>query len=172
MELEDEIMDALSCNNLFGKDENYVIKKLSNSLGIKSKRIENALKKLQKSKNISVIDGKFVKNNQFVEKNKTFENLTQIGTIIKNGDNFAVKLRGYENKFCGITNTKMAKDNVGKTCLIKLNNNSDAVLLGEVQDVYGFADDPISENIAIAAKYGFSNKFSEDVLNEASASGY
>ena len=63
--------------------------------------------------------------------------------------------------------TDIIKNSVGKRCcceLNKLGKNYQA----DLKQVFGEIDDPISENIAIAYKYGFEKHFSQTVLDEVS----
>ena len=63
------------------------------------------------------------------------------------------------------------KELVGRKIKIKLNyadvsltKNKNNAIIGTVEKVYGYAGDPIIENVTIAEQYGFSSEFSDAVM--------
>ena len=184
MKLENQLFITLENENLFDKEYNFVKNKLSTLFGVKSKEIEKQLKALQTKKLIKIEEGKVVKTqNVFTEVvNKeaepkipgkrdkaSLENELLLGTFVKgaNGE-ICVRLRDSHLPVCKVEQTEKVKNSLGKTCVVKI-NDAQKELSGVVQNIFGLVDDPISENIAIAAKYGFSNKFSQKVIDEARA---
>lgn len=170
MKIDKEILVLLETQKLYGNSYTYVRNKLSNLLGVKNKEIEKYLSNLAKEKEIKIIDDKVTKYTKDFANSKTVIDTTQkvIGTVLQNEDgSIFVKVRGFGERVCDVNQTELAKSSVGKTCLVKILQNTENVLFGNLEEVFGFSDDPISENVAIAAKYGFTNKFSDEVHNEA-----
>ncbi len=169
MELEKEILMLLESEKLYDKNLTVTINKLSNLTGMKKKEIEKKLDFLVRTKKIRLEDDKIQKIVQYETKAPTKRvenNQKAIGTIINQNGTIAVKLRGHNEFVCPLINAESAKNSVGKTCLVKIVFEDDK-MKANLEDVFGFVDDPISENIAIASKYGFTNKFTDAVHNEA-----
>ncbi|MBQ8430695.1 MAG: RNB domain-containing ribonuclease, partial [Clostridia bacterium] len=64
-----------------------------------------------------------------------------------------------------IDNNQIAKDALNKRCCASVKGEI-GKMTGKVEKVFDIVDDPISENIAIAFKYGFTKDFSEEVYKE------
>ena len=180
MKVDNKLLIILENEKLFDKDYNFVKNKLATILGIKSKEVEKQLKVLQSKKIIDFENGKIVKANPSLseiakidpkkittkEKVKA-DNEMFLGTLVKipNGE-IGVKLRDARLPICHVEQTEEVVGSVGKTCVVKVSNKK-GEYFAKVENIFGLADDPISENTAIAKKYGFSNKFPEKVLQEA-----
>lgn len=90
-------------------------------------------------------------------------------TVLKSEQGYLfAKAHNGEFDNCIVLQDDLAKTGVGKTCLVKVTDTRNGYT-GSVEQVFGLVDDPIAENIAIAAKYGFTNKFPKNALNEARA---
>lgn len=90
-------------------------------------------------------------------------------TILKSDQGYLyAKAHNGEFDNCIVLQNDLAKSGIGKTCLIKVTDTRSGYT-GTVEQVFGLVDDPIAENIAIAAKYGFTNKFPKNVVDEARA---
>ena len=172
MKLENQVLIVLESENLFNKPAKFAINKISNLTGAKSKDVEKALKNLHKDKHIT-FENNYIKKPVFVSvETQTDEaeqiDLTQlhIATLVEREGTVFAKLRGINLPPCEIEQTETAKRSVGKTCLVKVKNDGN-IPYADVHEIFGFSDDPISENVAIATKYGFSTKFPEDVLADA-----
>lgn len=66
---------------------------------------------------------------------------------------------------------KETREHLGKKCSLKVTiepTSSKDSGAGVIDKVYGYADDPIVENIAIADSYGFSKEFPAEVMAEVS----
>ena len=182
MKAENSIFITLENENLFDKDYAFVKNKLCTIFGLKAKEVEKQLKILQTKKLIDIENGKIVKSQsiftEVVQANEqqkvhTKKAKTEIkdelllGTFVKQeNDEVVVRLRDRRLPVCKVEQTQEVKNSIGKTCVLKVNGKQKE-LFGEVQNIFGLADDPISENNAIAHKYGFTTKFSEKVLEEA-----
>ena len=182
MKAENSIFITIEKENLFDKDYAFVKNKLCTIFGLKAKEIEKQLKILQTKKLINIEDGKIVKSQNVYketvdkdakEKTPTKRVKTEIkdelllGTFVKSATGeVCVKFRDSHLPVCKVEQTEEVKNSVGKTCLVKV-NDTQKELVGEVQNIFGLVDDPISENVAIAQKYGFSNKFPQNVVEEA-----
>lgn len=70
--------------------------------------------------------------------------------------------------FIIIPQDDVASNANNRRCLleVKPNYNNNEFYFGKIINVYGYADDPITENVAIAKKYGFSKVFSNKVNDE------
>ena len=182
MKLENQIFVTIEKENLFDKEYNFVKNKLCTIFGLKAKEIEKQLKVLQVKKLIDIENRKIVKSQdiftetvQANEQQKVHHTRTKteikdellLGTFVKlESGEIVVKLRDRRLPLCKVELTEKIKNSVGKTCVVKVVGKQKE-LFGEVQNIFGLADDPISEINAIAHKYGFTTKFSEKVLEEA-----
>ncbi len=173
MKLEKKLYIEMVEQNLFNKDFGYVRNKLSKLFGVKGKEIEKALNNLVKEKKIFLDNGKIVlkKVKENLQDENIFENdLTNnqiLGTVVKNESGVMyVKLNSHKLPICEIEQNEIAKKALGKTCLVKI-QKQDKKVTGTILDIFGAVNDPISQNIAIAKKYGFTNKFSPKVIKEA-----
>ena len=94
-----------------------------------------------------------------------------LATVYYNAKGKYYYAKAHKGEFdnCIIFQNDKAKEALGRTCLIKISEAKNQNYIGTIDSVFGFVDDPLSENIAIAAKYGFTNKFDEKVLKEARA---
>ncbi len=62
---------------------------------------------------------------------------------------------------------EISKSAIDHKCIINISNSSDNVIsVGKIEKILGLAGDPITENIAIAYKYGFEKEFPQKVMNE------
>ena len=169
MKIEKKILMLLEMEKLYGGNFTYVRNKISNLLGVKNKEVDKCLSTLIKEKEIKIEDNKVLKyvkyENNFSNSKKVLDTTQKvIGTIIENNGVVAVKVRGFGERICSVNQNDLVKNSVGKTCLVKIMSNMGDSLFGNVEDVFGFSDDPIAENVAIASKYGFTNKFSDEKL--------
>ncbi len=66
---------------------------------------------------------------------------------------------------------KMSKECEGKKCSLKVTvePSTRGSGAGVIEKVYGFADDPIAENVAIADHFGFSKEFPPEVMREVAS---
>ncbi len=66
---------------------------------------------------------------------------------------------------------KEMKDKEGKKCSLRITTEATSKTPGEgvIDKVYGYAEDPIAENRAIADSFGFSKTFPESVMAEVAA---
>ena len=184
-----EVLLAIYKNCGFGKDVDTVANLVAQHLDITFEKAKNAIYTLKSKKGL-FIDNNIVKANDAVTRKlknlkllSTKENKTNINfisnqkTTYKNGDLVLGKIikdkQGFyivepykdtANHFI-IYQTKDIQDNLNKTCLIRIDDIKKQIV--SIVNVFGFSNDPISENVAIATKYGFSTEFPNEVINEA-----
>lgn len=92
-----------------------------------------------------------------------------IGTVIQKDNYYFFKCDDPNVPICVILQNEDAKMAVGKKCSIKftyedINNSSSA--FGVIDKIFGFKEDPIVENRAIAYEYGFTKEFPKEVMDE------
>lgn len=168
MKFENKVLLALETENLFEKTVQEIESALLQKYGYKSAEVIQALSTLTKNNYVKFENNFVVKTQKdltFSERGLKLDGSTKIGTITEVDDKQFVKLRGFGDEQFEISSGDF-KDSIGKTCLVDL-SYKDGKILTTIKDVYGFADDPISENIAIADKYGFTKNFPDEVLDEA-----
>ena len=173
LKLEEKLYIEMVEQNLFNKDFGYVKNKLSKFFGVKAKDIETTLKNLEKQEKIFVDNGKIVLKkvkeelqDKTEDENDLLDNQI-LGTVVKNESGVMfVKLNSNKLPLCEIEQNEIAKKALGKTCLVKI-KKQDKKVTGKILDVFGAVNDPISQNVAIAKKYGFTNKFPSKVIKEA-----
>ena len=184
-----EVLLAIYKNGGFGKDIDSVANLVAKNLDITFDKAKNAIYTLKSKKGLFI-------NNEIVQENiavtnklkrlnlistkqtKTVTNLGHnrkptykngdlvLGKIVKDKQGFYVvePYKDTTNRFI-IYQTKDIQDSVNKTCLIRIDDIKKQIV--SVMNVFGFLNDPISENVAIATKYGFSTDFPKEVINEA-----
>ena len=168
MKFENKILLALEIENLFEKPVKEIQSALLQKYGYKGAEVIDALSVLTSKKYIKFENDKVIKSQKditFSERGLKLDGSTRIGTIVENEGKQFVKLRGFGDEQFEIAGGDF-KDSIGRTCLVDM-AYEDGNIKTVIKDVYGFADDPISENIAIADKYGFTKDFPDGALEEA-----
>lgn len=186
---ENKVLLELYTNDLFGEDIESIASTIAKDFDVSNKKIKDTLFDL-KSKNAIVIkDGVVVENkkktyelekyNLLNKDKKTVEDENDnqqkrletgdmvLCTVMRDSKGF-MYAKAHNGAFdkCMVYHNDMAREGVGKTCLLKITDTKNGYT-GSVEQVFGLVDDPISENIAIAAKYGFTNKFPVNAVKEA-----
>lgn len=184
-----KILIAIYENGGFGQSVGDVIKVVANELNLPEEKVRKFIFAL-KSKNAFFVEDDIIKENASVtkklekfgyisnsveeakkfekpQKNKTLvQDDKVLATITKVGKGY-VNVVPYNDKnseyIVFVEDVKNLQ--VGLSCLIKIGNTQNK--MGELLEVFGHIDDPISENIAIAEKYGFSSEFPIEVIDEA-----
>lgn len=116
----------------------------------------------------------FINNNgkqeAFISKILERENSIILGTVQKTSTGLYVfKPDDKRIPICAIAQDSKAKEALGKKCSLKMLSNEvgkNEHGYGIIDRVFGFAEDPIVENIAIAYKYGFTKEFPAEVMAE------
>lgn len=183
-----EVLLAIYKNGGFGKNVDDVAEIVANRLDISFDKARNAIFTLKSKKGIYIsndivqenkaVTEKLKKLNLLATKLNTVNNISLtpktaykdgdlvLGKIVKDKQGFYV-VEPYKdkiNKFI-IAQTNGIEDSLNKTCLIRIDDIKKQIV--SVVNVFGFSNDPISENIAIASKYGFSTEFPKEVIDEA-----
>lgn len=110
------------------------------------------------------------KNNDFdrnknYDSNFEFSEMLLLGTIKKEkGLYIFVPTKSPDDSYV-LPATKQVVEAENKRVCCKLEEKSNG-FIASLDKVFGAIDDPISENIAIAYKYGFKKEFSNEVMNE------
>lgn len=192
--IENDVLFEIYCNKLFGQDIESASKIIAEDLGISTKRVESVIFDLKKKNAVLIKDGllteSYKKTHELEKRNllpkQQEEKPQKLGddytnykskeinvgdvvlcTILKDKKGL-LYAKPHRNEFdeCVVLKSPLAEQAIGKTCLLKLTDVRHG-FTGVVEQVFGAVDDPIEENIAIATKYGFTNKFPESALNEA-----
>ena len=191
---ENKVLMELYTRQLFNVDIESVSNLVSQDLGVTSKKVRDTLHDLRKKGHIVMKDGFVYESKKKTyelqkhhilpkenEKPKTFDidlrrEPAKVGDMVlatvlynEKGKYYYAKAHKGEFDECVIFQNEKTKEALGRTCLVKITELKGQNYTGKIDSIYGFVDDPISENIAIAAKYGFTNKFPENVLREARA---
>ena len=192
--IENEVLLEIYCNKLFGSDIESAAEIISKDLEMSQKKVESVIYDLKKKNAVLIKDGVLTesyKKTHELEKrdllpkekeqkpqeldddyNNYKSKEIKVGDVVlctilkdKKGLLYA---KPHRNEFdeCVVLKSPLAEQAIGKTCLLKLTDIRHGYT-GVVEQVFGAVDDPIEENIAIATKYGFTNKFPESALNEA-----
>ena len=192
--IENEVLLEIYCNKLFGSDIESAAEIISKDLEMSQKKVESVIYDLKKKNAVLIKDGVLTesyKKTHELEKrdllpkekeqkpqeldddyNNYKSKEIKVGDVVlctilkdKKGLLYA---KPHRNEFdeCIVLKSPLAEQAIGKTCLLKLTDIRHGYT-GVIEQVFGAVDDPIEENIAIATKYGFTNKFPESALNEA-----
>lgn len=92
-----------------------------------------------------------------------------IGVVRKTTRGYVFKPDGEAGVEYYIAQNGVAKDAEGKKCSLEVAQYADTNSLvgtGIIRKTFGFAEDPIAENRAIAYQYGFSKEFPQEVMDE------
>jgi ribonuclease R len=172
-----KIIISLYTEKLYGKSIDEVCTKLSKMFRANKHEIENILEVLSYNGEISIENGKVTNSFSAKKQNNQLEtplkkasfnldgrNLV-LGTIQKEDGIFVFKASKGDLPTIPIPATDDVKNALGQRCCC------DVALKGKyyvanLMQVFGELDDPISENVAIAYKYGFEKQFSKEVLDE------
>lgn len=166
--IRDTLFTLKKKNAIIIKDDVvYENKEKTNELG---KR--HAFSKNYKNEDdVTIENVKLVKPNSYYghKANQLTKGDMLLATVYKqSNDILCAKAHGGEFDGCVISPNELSKNAIGKTCLVKITSTNGGYM-GEVEQVFGLVDDPITENVAIAAKYGFTTKFPQAVIDEARA---
>lgn len=166
-----QILLTIYQKELFNQDFKVVCKILAKELNLSTKDIQNAFYTLEKRNQIKIAHNKVFMGRDFSKQSLDNFNTTNlekklvVGTICEDeGHYFFVPLDKKLNIMQLIATDEVA-NNDGKRCVCEIQNDN----YGEyavLNKVFGNIDDPLSENIAIAYSHGFSNDFSNEVLEE------
>ena len=163
---------AIYSNKLMGKPFKTVCSELSHKFNTSEKHIKKYLYELQQDGRIMISDG-IINSKNYVQKQKDnqmfetndFQNLV-LGVIEKDDKGYYYfKPSATTLPEIPLIATEEVKNSVGKRCCCDIQKRNN-LLNADVKQIFGEIDDPISENIAIAYKYGFQKHFSQDVLDE------
>ena len=188
--LENKVLFELYTKKLFNQNIDAIASAIAIDLDIAEKKVKDVLYTLKNKEAVIIDDDKVVENKdktkvlekrnlisakQPVEDDDEYEIGTKklekddlvLATVFQGKDNILyAKSHNGEFDNCIVFQNELSKNAIGKTCLLKIIDAKNG-FLGSVEQVFGAVDDPIAENIAIAAKYGFTNKFPENVVKEA-----
>lgn len=156
---------ALYTYKLFGESLDKVYGVLSQKLGLNKNQVSQLIINLSK-KGIVEIKDNIITNAKKYNLNNLQQNSLVLGVVNTDGRGYYYfKPSNDALPEIPLVATDIIKNSVGKRCcceLNKLGKNYQA----DLKQVFGEVDDPISENIAIAYKYGFEKHFSPDVMAE------
>ena len=103
---------------------------------------------------------------QVVERQKD----SLIGVVRKTRQGtYVFKPDGEQGVTYAIPQDGVSKEAEGKKCSLKVSmfaSTSDSMGVGSIEKTFGFAEDPIAENRAIAYQFGFSKEFPKEVMDE------
>ena len=188
--IERVVLMDIYCQKYFGQNIDDASQKISQNLGISPKRVREIIFDLRAKNAITVKDNILYENKKNQSVVKSFSKVKKhkvngnegfstkqfkIGeqylcTILKDDDG-KIYAKPHRKSFgnCLLLNDEnLTNDDIGKTCLIEI-KKTDEGIRGEILQTFGFADDPILENVAIAASHGFTTHFQSKVLEEARA---
>ncbi len=184
--LSQMVLLSLYNNNGFDKSIDEMAEIIAGDINLNKEKVKDILYKL-KSKSAFLLDG-----DKIIENKKVTKELQRYGYInntsstwsrnvtrkIHSGDVLLATIKRVEKGFVIVSPREDSKseyvvfdkDNskytVGNTCTFKVKDVANKQ--GTIEQVFGSILDPISENVAIATKYGFSTDFPQEVLGEAS----
>ena len=186
---ENKVLLELYTKNLFGQDIESAANIVAGDFDITVKKAKDVLFDLKNKSAIIIKDDVVFENKKKSyelekhnllnsdkqaekEENNYQQKHIEVGdmvlcTIMKDSKGY-MYAKAHNGVFdnCMVYHNDLARSGVGKTCLLKITDTKNGYT-GSVEQVFGLVDDPIAENIAIAAKYGFTNKFPNAVVGEA-----
>ncbi len=171
MRLTNEILLYLYRKKLFGVDFKTACIQVAKHFKLSPKELKLEVARLQRTGKIALSNGKVVEGKNaphFVAQNVDLftENRKTLlaGSIIKREDEYLFKCLKNGQLYKVVPTDEVIKS-VGKRvcCEIDLREEEPIAVLDKT---FGFAMDPIQENILIAYSYGFTTKFSPEVMQE------
>ena len=173
-DFQNQILDALTSQNLFGKNDNFVIQTLSKLFGVKKKTIISVIADLTSQNKIVTQNGKILSVQKDsatkldVDNFSKFDNIAMVkaGTIKKDG-NGKLYVLTIGNMLCKIENSKLARNNIGKLCVVAIKKKEKFGLSGSVEKVIGDSDNLECNELAIAIDNHIQIGFGDDAIKQA-----
>lgn len=162
--------------NMFDLPIEKVKKRLTKVFNVSLEEINNIIEMLNQKKVIVIKDGmlrkgsltakkEFENETKTEKKQKDITNQLVLGTIEQENGIYIFHPKHYSLEKMPLPATKEIANSVGKRVCCRL-EKSGTGMIAVVEQIFGEINDPISENISIAYKYGFKKEFSQAVLDE------
>lgn len=165
---QNKLIMAMYTNKLFNLPEEQVCQILAKEFGTSTTNIKKTIDDLYQKGTLRTEKGRVFPKREPREQKPAEKNLV-LG-VIKQDKNGTFWFDPNANNLPQImlVGTDDVKQAVGKRCCCDVSSR-DNKFVANIEQVFGEVDDPISENVAIAFKYGFKKQFEKQVMDEVAS---